>query len=112
MKPEKLFALGLLSDFQGIMFPINILRKYFESNSKKYDFVFSNIPGPAKKLIYNDMICDDIKLYSTAGWGLPFVLILGYNGNFRSSICSNENCDLNVRKLLDNFDMKIKEYIS
>lgn len=112
LKPEKLFALGLLSDFQGIFFPINILRKYFESNSKKYDFVFSNIPGPAKKLIYNDMICDDIKLYSTAGWGLPFVLILGYNGNFRSSICSNENCDLNVRKLLDNFDMKIKEYIS
>ena len=57
------------------------------------------------------MICDNILLYSTAGWGLPFVLILGYNGNFKSSICVNENCDLNPEKLIMNFDKKTEEYI-
>ena len=110
-KSEKLFSLNLLSNFQGLFFPINILRNYFESSTKKYDFVFSNIPGPNKKLIYNNMICDNILLYSTAGWGLPFVLILGYNGNFKSSICVNENCDLNPEKLIMNFDKKTEEYI-
>ena len=109
--PEILFSLGKLDDLESNIFTINHLNKNFINKTLKYDFVFTNIPGPATKLIYNNMICEDILFYSNSGWGVPFILIFSYNGKFRTVLSCNSKYKESSLLFLKNFDKNTQKFI-
>lgn len=109
--PEMLFSLGKLDDLQSNIFNIDTLNSSFIYKTLKYDFVFTNIPGPTNKLIYNNMLCEEMLFYSNAGWGLPFILIFSYNGQFRTVISFNKEYKENVSNFLKKFNEQTKNFI-
>lgn len=111
LSAEMIFSLGKLDNLKGSIYPINILNANFINKTLKYDFVFTNIPGPTSKLIYNNMICEDMLFYSSAGWGLPFIMIFSYNGKFNTLISYDKQYKDIISNLLKNYDEETKKFI-
>ena len=112
LSPEILFSLGKLDDLEGKIFNAKTLNQRFIKKALNYDFVFTNIPGPTTKLIYNNMICEDIFFFSNAGWGVPFIFIFSYNGKFRTAISCDSKFKDNSSIFLKYFDNNTHKFIS
>ena len=110
-KPEALFSLSLLADIIGNIFDWHFLSKSNKNFNKRFDFMFTNVPGPAHQLIYYGIKVDDLYTFPTAGGGLPYICILSYNGYFHFIVNSNKNADYDIQILLDEYEKALDKFI-
>jgi hypothetical protein len=79
--------------------------------SNVFDFLLSNIPGPAITMTYNNSTCDDCILFPGSAWDLPMVIVFSYNDKFNVMICVNESNNAECDLLLNEFETALTQFI-
>lgn len=79
--------------------------------SNVFDFLLSNIPGPAITMTYNNSTCDDCILFPGSAWDLPMVIVFSYNDKFNVMICVNESNNAQCDLLLNEFETALTQFI-
>ena len=110
-RPEVTFSLGLLADFFGNIFSWHFISKFNKDFNKRFDFMFTNVPGPAHKLIYYGMDLNELYTFNCAEGGLPTICILSYDGYFHFCVDANENCDFDIQILVNEFEKSVEQFI-
>ena len=110
-RPEKILAVEMTADILGNIFSWHILSYFAKLFTKRFDYMFTNVPGPAEKLYYHGIEVSDMYSFPTAGGGLPYVIILSYNNQFKISLNSNKNADCNIKELLYEYEKVLQEFI-
>jgi hypothetical protein len=110
-RPEKIFAVEMTADILGNIFSWHILSYFAKLFTKRFDFMFTNVPGPAEKLYYHGIEVSDMYSFPTAGGGLPYVIILSYNNQFKISLNSNKNADCDINDLLYEYEKALQQFI-
>ena len=110
-KPEVIFSLGLLSDLLGNIFSWHFISKFNKNFNKRFDFMFTNVPGPAHKLTYYGMDLDELYTFNGAEGGLPTICILSYDGYFHFCVDANENSDYDIQILVNEFEKAVEQFI-
>lgn len=110
-KIEYLFSLGLFADIFCNIFDWNFLSRANKNFTKRLDFMFTNVPGPAHQLCYYGMDVNELYTFPLAGGGLPYICILSYNGYFQFIVNSNKNADCNIKLLLDEYEKALDLFI-
>ena len=110
-RPEIMFSLGLLADLLGNIFSWHFISKYSKDFNKRFDFMFTNVPGPAHKLTYYGMDLDELYTFNGAEGGLPTICILSYDGYFQFCVDANKNTDFDIQMLVDEFEKQVEKFI-
>jgi hypothetical protein len=110
-RPEKIFAVEMTADILGNIFSWHILSYFAKLFTKRFDYMFTNVPGPAEKLYYHGIEVSDMYSFPTAGGGLPYVIILSYNNQFKISLNSNKNADCDINDLLYEYEKALQQFI-
>ncbi len=110
-KPEKIFAVAMCADILGNIFSWHIISYFAKLFTKRFDYMFTNVPGPAEKLYYHGIEVSDMYSFPSAGGGLPYVIILSYNNQFKIALNSNKNADCDIKELLDEYEKVLKQFI-
>ena len=110
-KPEKIFAVAMCADILGNIFSWHIISYFAKLFTKRFDYMFTNVPGPAEKLYYHGIEVSDMYSFPSAGGGLPYVIILSYNNQFKIALNSNKNSDCDIKELLDEYEKVLKQFI-
>ena len=110
-KPEKIFAVGIAADILGNIFSWHIISYFAKLFTKRFDYMFTNVPGPAEKLYYYGMEVSDMYSFPLAGGGLPYVIILSYNDQFKIALNSNKNADCDIKELLYEYEKALEQFI-
>ena len=110
-KPEKIFAVAMCADILGNIFSWHIISYFAKLFTKRFDYMFTNVPGPAEKLYYHGIEVSDMYSFPSAGGGLPYVIILSYNNQFKIALNSNKNSDCDITELLDEYEKVLKQFI-
>lgn len=79
--------------------------------SGAFDFLLSNIPGPALTMTYNNSICEDCILFPGSAWDLPMVIVFSYNDKFNVMISVNESTSEHGGLLLTEFETALTQFI-
>ena len=110
-RPEKIFAVGMTADILGNIFSWHIISYFAKLFTKRFDYMFTNVPGPAEKLYYYGIEVSDMYSFPTAGGGLPYVIILSYNNEFKIALNSNKNADCDIKELLSEYEKTLEQFI-
>ena len=110
-KPEKIFAVGMTADILGNIFSWHIISYLSKLFTKRFDYMFTNVPGPAEQLYYHGIEVSDMYSFPTAGGGLPYVIILSYNNQFKIALNSNKNADCDIKELLFEYEKALQQFI-
>lgn len=110
-KPEIQFSLGIGASILGECFHWKLLGYFSHQFVDRFDFLFTNVPGPVKKITFQGMVCDEIFTFPFNGGGLPFITLLSYCGEFRFLVTANENCDWDIKDILVNYEKEIEKFI-
>ena len=110
-RPEKIFAVEMTADILGNIFSWHILSYFAKLFTKRFDYMFTNVPGPAEKLYYHGIEVSDMYSFPTAGGGLPYVIILSYNNQFKITLNSNKNADCDINDLLYEYEKALQQFI-
>jgi NRPS condensation-like uncharacterized protein len=111
MRPEKIFAVGMTADILGNIFSWHIISYFAKLFTKRFDYMFTNVPGPAEKLYYYGIEVSDMYVFPSAGGGLPYVAILSYNDQFKIALNSNKNADCDIKELLYEYEKALEKFI-
>ena len=104
VKPEILFSSSVGADLLSEWTTMSILEKYSYKFASTFDFLFTNVPGPSMKIVYGDSICEDMMIFPSCGYGMPFVTVFSFNGQFKFVISYNENSEIDCVELLKKFE--------
>ena len=52
-RPEKIFSVGMTADILGNIFSWHIISYFAKLFTKRFDYMFTNVPGPAETLYYH-----------------------------------------------------------
>ena len=104
VKPEILFSSSIGADLLSALTSMSILEKYSYKFASTFDFLFTNVPGPSMKIIYGENICEDMMIFPSCGYGMPFVTVFSFNGKFKFVISYNENSEIDCVELLKKFE--------
>ena len=110
-RPEKLFAVGMTADILGNIFSWHIITYLAKLFTKRFDFMFTNVPGPAKQLKYYGIEVSNMYSFPSSGGGLPYVIILSYNNQFKIALNSNKNADCDIKELISEYEKVIEQFI-
>ena len=110
-RPEKIFSVGIMADILGNIFSWHIISYFAKLFTKRFDYMFTNVPGPAEKLFYHGIEVSDMYSFPSAGGGLPYVIILSYNDQFKIALNSNKNADCNIKELLEEYEKILEKFI-
>jgi len=110
-RPEKIFSVGIMADILGNIFSWHIISYFAKLFTKRFDYMFTNVPGPAEKLFYHGIEVSDMYSFPSAGGGLPYVVILSYNDQFKIALNSNKNADCNIKELLEEYEKILEKFI-
>ena len=110
-RPEKIFAVEMTANILGNIFSWHILSYFAKLFTKRFDYMFTNVPGPAEKLYYHGIEVSDMYSFPTAGGGLPYVIILSYNNQFKIALNSNKNADCDIKELLYEYEKALQQFI-
>ena len=110
-RPEAQLSVKLMADFFGNLLPWQLLIYGTKMFNQRFDFMFTNVPGPAEPLVYHGTEMIDMMTFPRAGGGLPFVTILSYTDHFKFVVSANENSDWDVKILLEELENVIKMFI-
>ena len=110
-RPEKIFAVGMTADILGNIFSWHIISYFAKLFTKRFDYMFTNVPGPAEKLYYYGIEVSDMYSFPTAGGGLPYVIILSYNNQFKIALNSNKNANCDIKELLSEYEKTLEKFI-
>ena len=110
-KPENIFAVGITADILGNIFSWHIISYFAKLFTKRFDYMFTNVPGPAEKLYYYGIEVSDMYSFPSAGGGLPYVIVLSYNNQFKIALNSNKNADCDIKELLCEYEKTLEEFI-
>ena len=110
-RPEKIFAVGMTADILGNIFSWHIISYFAKLFTKRFDYMFTNVPGPAEKLYYYGIEVSDMYSFPTAGGGLPYVIILSYNNQFKIALNANKNADCDIKELLSEYEKTLEKFI-
>ena len=110
-RPEKIFAVGLCADVLGNIFSWHIISSWAKLFTKRFDYMFTNVPGPAEKLYYNGIEVSDMYVFPCAGGGLPYVAVLSYDNKFKIALNSNKNADCDIKELLKEYEKALEKFI-
>ena len=104
VKPEILFSSSVGVDLLSEWTTMSILEKYSYKFASTFDFLFTNVPGPSMKILYGESICEDMMIFPSCGYGMPFVTVFSVNGQFKFVISINENSEIDCVELLKKFE--------
>ena len=110
-RPEKIFAVGMTADILGNIFSWHIISYFAKLFTKRFDYMFTNVPGPAEKLYYHGIEVSGMYSFPSAGNGLPYVVILSYNNKFNIALNANKNADCDIKELLHEFENTLELFI-
>jgi NRPS condensation-like uncharacterized protein len=110
-RPEKIFAVGMTADILGNIFSWHIISYFAKLFTKRFDYMFTNVPGPAEKLYYHGIEVSGMYSFPSAGNGLPYVVILSYNNQFNIALNANKNADCDIKELLHEFENTLELFI-
>ena len=100
-----------MADILGNIFSWHIISYFAKLFTKRFDYMFTNVPGPAEKLFYHGIEVSDMYSFPSAGGGLPYVVILSYNDQFKIALNSNKNADCNIKELLEEYEKILEKFI-
>ena len=103
----------------GRFISFRIINFFADLYCRNVDLVVSDVPGPTKKIFIgtennnNNNCCVD-KIYACCSPGreIPFVLVMSYNNEFRTSVTVNEKYNVDAKKFLAFVDQGIEEFIN
>ena len=110
-KPAKIFGVSFSADIIGNLFSWHITSYLAKLFTKRFDYMFTNVPGPAEKLYYYGIEVSDMYSFPSAGGGLPYVMILSYNDQFKIALNSNKNADCDIKELLYEYEKSLQQFI-
>ena len=110
-RPEKIFAVGMTADILGNIFSWHIISYFAKLFTKRFDYMFTNVPGPAEKLYYHGIEVSGMYSFPSAGNGLPYVVILSYNNQFNIALNANKNADCDIKELLHEFENTLELFM-
>ena len=110
-RPEKVFAVGMTADILGNLFSWHVISYFAKLFTKRFDYMFTNVPGPAKQLKYYGIEVSNMYSFPTSGGGLPYVIILSYNNEFKVALNSNKNADCDIKELLSEYEKALEQFI-
>ena len=110
-KPANLYAVELTAIMLGNILSWHIISYLAKFFTKRFDYMFTNVPGPSEKLYYYGMEVSDMYSFPCSGGGLPYVIILSYNNEFKIALNSNKNADCDIKELLFEFENVLKKFI-
>ena len=110
-RPEKIFSVGVTADVLGNIFSWHIISYFAKLFTKRFDYMFTNVPGPAEKLYYYGIEVSDMYSFPSAGGGLPYVIVLSYNNQFKIALNSNKNADCDIKELLYEYEKTLEQFI-
>ena len=110
-RPEKIFSVGMTADILGNIFSWHIISYLAKLFTKRFDYMFTNVPGPAEKLYYHGIEVSGMYSFPSAGGGLPYVVILSYNNQFNIALNANKNADCDINELLNEYEKALDKFI-
>ena len=110
-RPEKIFSVGMMADILGNIFSWHIISYFAKLFTKRFDYMFTNVPGPAEKLYYYGIEVSDMYSFPSAGGGLPYVIVLSYNNQFKIALNANKNADCDIKELLYEYEKTLEKFI-
>ena len=110
-KPGKIFGVVLIADILGNIFSWHIISYFAKLFTKRFDYMFTNVPGPAEKIYYSGYEISDMYCFPSAGGGLPYVVIFSYNDEFKIVLNSNKNADCDIKELLFEYEKSLQQFI-
>ena len=110
-RPEKIFSVGMMADILGNIFSWHIISYFAKLFTKRFDYTFTNVPGPAEKLYYYGIEVSDMYSFPSAGGGLPYVIVLSYNNQFKIALNANKNADCDIKELLYEYEKTLEKFI-
>ena len=111
-RPEKIFSVGMMADILGNIFSWHIISYFAKLFTKRFDYMFTNVPGPAEKLYYYGIEVSDMYSFPSAGGGLPYVIVLSYNNQFKIALNANKNADCDIKELLYEYEKTLEKFIN
>lgn len=110
-RPEKIFAVGMTADILGNLFSWHVISYLAKLFTKRFDYMFTNVPGPAKELKYYGIEVSNMYSFPSSGGGLPYVIILSYNNEFKIALNSNKNADCDIKELISEYEKALEQFI-
>ena len=110
-RPEKIFSVAMTADILGNIFSWHIISYFAKLFTKRFDYMFTNVPGPAEKLYYNGIEVSGMYSFPSSGGGLPYVIVLSYNNQFNIALNSNKNADCDINELLCEYEKALNKFI-
>jgi NRPS condensation-like uncharacterized protein len=110
-RPEKIFSVAMTADILGNIFSWHIISYLAKLFTKRFDYMFTNVPGPAEKLYYNGIEVSGMYSFPSSGGGLPYVIVLSYNNQFNIALNSNKNADCDINELLCEYEKALNKFI-
>ena len=110
-RPQKIFSVGMMADILGNIFSWHIISYFAKLFTKRFDYMFTNVPGPAEKLYYYGIEVSDMYSFPSAGGGLPYVIVLSYNNQFKIALNANKNADCDIKELLYEYEKTLEKFI-
>ena len=101
----------MTADILGNIFSWHIITYLAKLFTKRFDFMFTNVPGPAKQLKYYGIEVSNMYFFLSSGRGLPYVIILSYNNQFKIALNSNKNADCDIKELISEYEKVIEQFI-
>ena len=111
LRPEKIFSVAMTADILGNIFSWHFISSLSKLFTKRFDYMFTNVPGPAEKLYYYGVEVSRMYSFPSAGGGLPYVVILSYNNEFNIALNSNKNADCDIKELLYEYEKTLEKFI-
>ena len=110
-RPEKIFSVGMTADILGNIFSWHIISYFAKLFTKRFDYMFTNVPGPAETLYYHGIEVSGMCSFPSSGGGLPYVIVLSYNNQFNIALNSNKNADCDINELLCEYEKALNKFI-
>ena len=110
-RPEKIFSVGMTADILGNIFSWHIISYFAKLFTKRFDYMFTNVPGPAETLYYHGIEVSRMCSFPSSGGGLPYVIVLSYNNQFKIALNSNKNADCDIKELLKEYENALEKFI-
>ena len=110
-RPEKIFSVGMTADILGNIFSWHIISYFAKLFTKRFDYMFTNVPGPAETLYYHGIEVSGMCSFPSSGGGLPYVIVLSYNNQFNIALNSNKNADCDINELLYEYEKALNKFI-
>ena len=100
-----------MADILGNIFSWHIISYFAKLFTKRFDYMFTNVPGPAETLYYHGIEVSGMCSFPSSGGGLPYVIVLSYNNQFNIALNSNKNADCDINELLCEYEKALNKFI-